>query len=384
MLFVPIFLMITTSVLADAQRGRTSDGRAFRTDNNGNQIIDYIAELELGLEAKERQLQGLEQELQEKQQLVDRLRTGKAEVAGVEERDLLSHEQPSSTERVAMVPAELQKKIASCNAEMEQIRTQLAVKERQLSVFKSDLQIEQQVAGVEKGSLRGDISALQKQIAQRDELIQGQEERISSLQQEISGKELQVRSLGSVQSELERVKLENVQLVEDSKSAQLKIAKLQAETEEMKSKLVKADLASEKSEAMASLRVVSEHPTKTRKPQGLNAEQLRLKHLSESRDRAVDSLRGKLRTDLNRAQSLVKSRDAYYKKFLKTYDPKKTGLSFKPAKAVSSRRRSLASVKKGIGVAKTVYELTGYRNDIREIQGKMSDDIGLMKRLQKK
>lgn len=46
--------------------GRTADGRAYRVDNQGNEIVDYIAELELQQDALNRRIYGLEAEIAEK------------------------------------------------------------------------------------------------------------------------------------------------------------------------------------------------------------------------------------------------------------------------------------------------------------------------------
>lgn len=49
--------------LSAQDRGRLPDGRAFRTDAEGTQLVDYIAELELSVEALNRRVQGLEGEV---------------------------------------------------------------------------------------------------------------------------------------------------------------------------------------------------------------------------------------------------------------------------------------------------------------------------------
>lgn len=61
---------------AEEARGRLPDGRAFRTDGEGNQLVDYIAELEVQTEALERRIYGLEEELATKQRVIDRLGQG--------------------------------------------------------------------------------------------------------------------------------------------------------------------------------------------------------------------------------------------------------------------------------------------------------------------
>lgn len=72
----------------ESSRGRLADGRAFRTDAQGNQLVDYIAELELSVEQLKRRVNGLEFELSEKQTALDRVAAGKGESKVVAERDL--------------------------------------------------------------------------------------------------------------------------------------------------------------------------------------------------------------------------------------------------------------------------------------------------------
>ena len=55
----------------DPARGRLPDGRAYRTDQSGTQLVDYIAELEVNLDTLNRKVRGLEDELKEKQRALE-------------------------------------------------------------------------------------------------------------------------------------------------------------------------------------------------------------------------------------------------------------------------------------------------------------------------
>lgn len=83
-------LVLTLSYVQaeDGERGRLPDGRAFRTDSDGTQLVDYIAELELQVETLTRQVHGLEDESQARQAVIDRLRAGGAESPQLRETDL--------------------------------------------------------------------------------------------------------------------------------------------------------------------------------------------------------------------------------------------------------------------------------------------------------
>lgn len=51
-----LFILFLASCLVAEERGRLPDGRAFRTDSDGNQVIDYIAELETTVDALTQQV----------------------------------------------------------------------------------------------------------------------------------------------------------------------------------------------------------------------------------------------------------------------------------------------------------------------------------------
>ena len=75
-------------IAAEPERGRLADGRAYRTDSQGNQLIDYIAELELEVDSLNRRVQGLEYEVITKQQTIDRLNAGENAEPDLKERDI--------------------------------------------------------------------------------------------------------------------------------------------------------------------------------------------------------------------------------------------------------------------------------------------------------
>ena len=106
-LLILAFIIFSTDAFPQNQKvGRLPDGRAFRTANDGTQLVDYIAELELEVESLKRQVQGLEDESKNKQEKIDRLEKGQPAEASLKEKDLLSKKiepelpkiQPEATE----------------------------------------------------------------------------------------------------------------------------------------------------------------------------------------------------------------------------------------------------------------------------------------------
>jgi DNA repair exonuclease SbcCD ATPase subunit len=82
--------------------GRLPNGQAYRTDGAGNQIVDYIAELEVTNEAHERRIRGLLAEIED-------LRAAKNTTAPVKERELLFGEPlPNRPTKVTAVVPEIE------------------------------------------------------------------------------------------------------------------------------------------------------------------------------------------------------------------------------------------------------------------------------------
>jgi len=108
-------------------RGRLPDGRAFRTDAQGVQIVDYIAELELSIDALNRRVKGLESELEENREaLADR---GGAPKPKLVERDLIDARRdcpPCEPQGVNSALADAEREIEMLRADLkaERIRAE--------------------------------------------------------------------------------------------------------------------------------------------------------------------------------------------------------------------------------------------------------------------
>ena len=76
-------------VAEDADRGRLPDGRAYRVDQQGYQLVDYIAELELKVEELQTQLIAQANE-----------KSYPSQTGSIEETDLITKETASYGEEV--------------------------------------------------------------------------------------------------------------------------------------------------------------------------------------------------------------------------------------------------------------------------------------------
>ncbi|NLF26121.1 MAG: hypothetical protein GX589_10775 [Deltaproteobacteria bacterium] len=153
--------------LAEPERGRLPDGRAFRTGTDGVQLVDYMAELELSIEELNRRVYGLEAEVKEKQERIDRFElTGKAD-APLRERDLLGNtsgarsacpEPPpcpvcSATESgFREFDPELIRKERRCAVDLAGVRAELNRSQQQLAETRSALYVAEQRIAQERGT----------------------------------------------------------------------------------------------------------------------------------------------------------------------------------------------------------------------------------------
>jgi len=137
--FVTLFFCFFASPISAAPlRGRLPDGRAFRTDAQGVQLTDYIAELELSVEALNKKILELERKVDECEAPEDRI--------GVIEKDVLTGKVICPT--TAAVQAKLQKsdeKIAQLQIELLQARQKSLILENTPMTATNNLSAEEKI-----------------------------------------------------------------------------------------------------------------------------------------------------------------------------------------------------------------------------------------------
>jgi hypothetical protein len=95
------------------------------------------------------------------------------------------------------------------------------------------------------------------------------------------------------------------------------------------------------------------------------------------RMRAVEVVRGKVRTELNQVRGTIASRDEMFRR----YGSKKRAVAFTPSRPVSNSGLTLSDIAKRIQSASSVGELSVLTRDVSVIRQKMNDDIALMRRM---
>ncbi len=292
---------------SDAERGRLPDGRAFRTDVEGTQVVDYIAELEVTIEQLNRRVLGLEDEIRDKKGALERLESGRAAEAILKEKNLLA-------ENAALQEAIAKNRPSSCD---DQVR----VVKAELDQAHSDVDIERQLSVKRSEEYESTITNLQATI-------------------------------------------EDLKRVVEAREAALKEASDRAAEGQ--------DQAQAEKSAVAAI-LTADPAVPSALPQEQRAS------LSIARLRAVESIRGKLLTELNQLKGLIATRDQNFR----VYSQKRQTVAFRPSVLVARSGRDVAAIQQGIQAANAVADLSVYRRDISEIEAKAQDDLALMSRMAK-
>jgi chromosome segregation ATPase len=389
----------------DPVHGRLPDGRAYRTDDQGNQLVDYIAELELNIEALNRQVQGLQGELDQKNAQLKSHGGGSSRVV---ERDITaSSSRPAAVRETAAPDCGLE--IKACQANLVQARTdtsKLQIKYDEDAItyrntiqrLEGDLQSLQRAA-INARALNSDRSAnltelnvsMNKLEEERDRLLErteSQETELVSLRTRLAD----IQKEGDARIEKARLEMENSgeDMSEQFKrcrsaldDAQEKVSDLERELGKKNEQLdelrashdgyearpVKSDTASDESAPRAGFRKVPVEPALEDEDADLGA----------ARTRAVQILKGRLNSEINMVNALISSRDRLYREYRRV--PGASQVS--PSRLVSSRQESLGLIMSKTRAASNVRDLSQLARGVDEIRATVEDDIARIKKVSK-
>jgi regulator of replication initiation timing len=160
----------------DLLRGRLPDGRAFRTDATGNQIIDYIAELEVTIEALNRQVYGLQAELEEKE-------AGAGATAQLTETNTLGGlgAPPAISSKPAELLQQTDSKSIACEAENDAL-------EKEISWYKTVLQSYKKDSPALGSAHTEQVEKLSEQLANKTEELEELKAKYQQLEQDTENK----------------------------------------------------------------------------------------------------------------------------------------------------------------------------------------------------
>lgn len=402
-LFLPlVFCLLITPILsanAEDDRGRLSDGRAYRTDTAGNQLVDYIAELEVNNDALQRRVYGLEDEINQKNQQLAKLTSqlgASAEVKPLVERDLAGSQKnvskASAQDTLVQQQCEkVKKELVSLQGIMKEERQQseqsLADYQRRIGELENersssikaissqcgkDLEMVRTALSTEKGEREKEKASFQSES-------ESLHSRISSLTAERDRLQKEVIELNSAGESL-RASLKSY----EEKSAQA--AEEQARLERAQINMVKASRNAVAPTAQtAPVSNLSKVSAATGVPQAgtWNAGRYTSPQLVAAKQRAVESLRGDLLSDVNRLQGLVRQRDAEYRSYEKNRPSTAAAkaVQFKPSIVASSRGMDLTEISTTAKNASSVAELNDLRRDTMEIRRLLQEDMTLIERM---
>lgn len=351
--------LLPLSILAEeALRGRLPDGRAFRTDSQGVQIVDYIAELELTIEALNRRIQGLESELNEKQGKLDRVARGGSADSQLVERDLLgadSANQPAyrACPRCPQTADQgLENKVQQLSAEIDQLlnqNRQLALQNEQFTTQNAQLLSQKKQFEVQQSEFQTQQNRSQS-CSQQNEKMQQQ---LLQQQQELAAYKNEVATL--------RTALHNRELAFQQMAKEKEVQKASYREQ-------------------PAVRTITASPVAVSSRRQVDRQPVVRAQYSPERMRAMGAVRSSIKSDLNRLRGLVERRNAKYKSY------KKSGaaVQFNLSPLISSRNKSLSAVSQKLASAKTMRELSLLQKDVREIKAKVQDDLALINRLSKR
>ncbi len=319
----------------DPQRGRLADGRAFRVDPQGNEIVDYIAELELANEALKRQVYGLQTEVEQKTAALERSERGNTEVT---ERDLLSR----GTVKPKMLEVE-PPEAPSQQAELGALRAQ-----------RDSLLAELETLRAAKSQNENNTSNDEAQILlSRIVKLEGSLRKVEQEKSELSSRyAVAIERSDALAAELAKAESKGASLKE-AESAKKEVLALRAHIETL-NETVKARDAELKKAAVT-----------------MPASQ------GSARERVVDTFKSKLQEDLATLKSAIATRDTMFV----SYSKDSTAVKFSPAKPVSERGIGVKEITGRLRAVTSVVELSALRRDIAEISYKVNEDVKLMERM---
>jgi len=383
-LFLVIFSMfLPVTISADELRGRLPDGRAYRTDSDGTQLVDYIAELELSIEALNRRVHGLEYELEERDKRIGRLQRSGAREAAVQERDLFPRQDQAfslgeaSLDQDPRFKAELEERIRPVQEALAEktAETKRLLDELELTRMANDRLMSEQHARADSG-----------QDAQGQAVINAKRE---SWQKEREALEQQIARLTTdAQTREQKHAQELARLEQDRNRAANQIASKEQELKDYQARLRSTEVQRGAGQEIAEQRVAHQaerpasQPGVQRAPQQAPARvasRAEQENLLASRNRAVDSLKARLSEELTSLGRQIANRDRLYQQ----YTSAERTVSFRPSRAVSSNNRSIQTIRSEMARATSVHHLTPLSRDITEIQSKIQEDVDFINRMMK-
>lgn len=336
---------------ADDERGRLADGRAYRTDNEGNQLVDYIAELELNIDTLNNQVRALEGDIEAKASLIEKLQR-REPPRPLEEKTLVKTSDEvqqcrSEIKRLRDEQGSNQNQRVECDERMKEMKASIAKLNQEIEGRERKISLLETSFDGNKREKEHALSQCRREKEETSRVIAEKDRRIESLQGKLISVDLEMQS---VSREKERL----VTVVErESKRHDAETRRLTAEL-----KRAQEEAGRKESVVQASLRPDFARPD------------------FDTRAKAIDLIKGKTSNDLTTLRDMIKKRDELFTKV----NSSNGSVKFTPTKAVTQDNQGLSTLEQRVAQARTVRELSLAMKDIETIRHKIADDLGVISR----
>lgn len=342
----------------DDARGRLPDGRAFRTDTEGVQLVDYIAELELSIEELNRKITGLESELKDKDASITRIKKGESlDAELIKEKDLVDNVKTRDVDLELQKSFECSKPAAV--TPVFDLSKCPSVNDQDKNGYASEI----------RSHLEQSLRDYEVKYQQAKSLNDEYTKRIADL----------TKALDSSQAKLENSKLELIKVRATQKGPSQYTEATDSSSKDSSDRY--ARLRDNFDSTVASSNgYASNSRTRVLVPETITAGRGSRPQFATAQKMAVMNVKSSVVTEFNKLRALVASRDSQFSTFKNT---NQNNVQFKLSSLFSSRGLNLQGINTQISQAGTVSELSYLLKDIREIKGKVEDDIALINRMKR-
>ncbi len=352
--FFSIICLVNLGFAEEPDRGRLADGRAFRKDAEGNQLVDYIAELELSVEALNRTVSSLEDDISERDRAIAGLSkcAQQENQAAIKERDLINPSNPTEDNN------QLYDAIAACETKLKEVVTEFEANKIRIATG---------------------CRSLEEQLAAKEATI-------ASIKQSMDEKDL---ALTAARAELVRYKAEkSVALAKqpEMNNRKVEVAIDRSSRKDLSSSaaisktpmpVVPAAIEAENEDSALAIAKLGEQARYALKINSMNTKPS--SSIDQKRSRVVDSLRGTVLTELNKLNAIAMERDQLFSRYSKV----KHAVEFKLSPLVSKKGNSVAKIRENINNARSVHELSQAKAELSQLKSTLQADISLMQRMEK-
>ena len=333
-----LFTLTLVAGLVAEERGRLPNGSAFRTDENGTQLVDYIAELEVTNESLESQMRTMQAELND---LKQRRSSNVSEDSKLKERDLVAIDRKPVAPKLLEVSDVTKCPSCACPATPN---CDAAIAEHRASWSAS------------KGSADTVANERAAQVAKlSDELHMSKAQNIN-YQQQVSTLKSDLLKRGDELSALQKELNIALSTIRSSKDESVRLAK--------ENTTLRSEVTLAKSGPGTASAVTARQPRAS---------------LAVAKTLAVDSVRGQLKSDVNQLTSMIRLRDRRFAEYANL----DRAVRLSPVAAKSARGLDINDVSRRIKGAQGIYELSQLKRDLTEINSKVQDDLVLIERMMK-